>query len=235
MGETLHLLGICASPRKDGNTEYLLDEALRSATAYTGAEVKTDRITFAGKRVSPCLSCYGCIDAKGECVIADDFQVMRDAWLRADAILYAVPVYVMAIPGQLKCFLDRLANSLVFDASSSRKRLTVAGVVAQGMHFAAGQESVIRELANVSMLLGCLPIAGDSYNGVRGWTYEKLSRSAYRKSSEEESTLTLLEEVRGLASDLLTVALVVRSGLRVHREWLAESPTYASALQKLSG
>lgn len=234
MTESIHLLGVCASPRKKGNSQFLLDEALQYAEAFPHADVSTELVQFSGKRVSPCLSCYGCIDAHGECIIADDFQAMRDAWLRADAILYSVPVFAMTIPGQLKCFLDRLANSLMFSETSSRKRLTVAGVVAQGMHFAAGQEGVIRELSNASMLLGCLPLAGSSYNGVRGWTYEKLSRSTYQKTADDEPTQSLLEEVRGLTDDLLTVARVVRSGLQANRAWLENNPAYVAALAKLS-
>jgi len=116
MSERLVLLGISASPRKGGNSETVLDEALRSAEGFDGATVETERFTLAGTRLSPCLACYGCIDAQGECVIPDGFQALRDAWLRADAILYSIPVFAMSIPGQLKCFFDRLANSLIFDA-----------------------------------------------------------------------------------------------------------------------
>ncbi len=236
MTEQLTFLGISASPRKGGNSEYLLDEALKSAETFDKADVQMVRLSLAGAKMSPCLACYGCIDAKGECVISDAFQPLRDAWLRADAILYSIPVFAMSLPGQLKCFFDRLANTLVFSETSSAQKLKTVGTVAQGMHFSAGQESTIREIANISMLLGCLPVAGDSYTGVRGWTFQKLSRNTYRKAVEkgDAETATLLEEVRGLTHDLLTVATIVRSGVRAHEDWLTDEPSFTSAVRALS-
>jgi len=164
MSEKLTILGISASPRKGGNSEYLLDKALSATHAFDKADIHVERATLAGTRMSPCIGCYGCIDTKGECVIHDGFQALRNAWLRADAVLYIIPVFAMSIPGQLKCFFDRLVNSLVFHKDISRKKLKVVGTIAQGMHFAAGQEGVIREIANLSILLGCLPLAGESYH-----------------------------------------------------------------------
>jgi len=235
MSETIHLLGISGSPREGGNSTFLMDQALKAADSFEGARVEVGKIDFSAKKMSPCVACYGCIDAKGECVIKDDFQAMRDAWLHADAILYSIPVFVMTVPGQLKCFFDRLANSLIFNEGVSRKKLKVVGTVAQGMHFAAGQEGVIREIANISMLLGCLPLAGESYNGVRGWTYEKLSRSTYKKRLDagDEITKRLIEEAQGLVMDLLTVALILRSGARACRAVLEKRPSYASFLRRL--
>jgi multimeric flavodoxin WrbA len=235
MSEHLTFLGISASPRKGGNSEYLLDKALESAGAFDRADVQTERVSLAGTRMSPCLGCYGCINAKGECVISDAFQPLRDAWLRADAVLYVIPVFAMSIPGQLKCFFDRLANSLIFSETSSTQKLKVAGTVAQGMHFSAGQETSIREIANISMLLGCLPVAGDSYNGVRGWTYQKLSRNTYRKAEEEgdAETARLVEEIRGLTRSLLIVATILRSGVRTNEGWLTGEPAFASAVRTL--
>lgn len=235
MKESIRLLGISASPRREGNSMFLLEQALEAADSFEGAKVEVEKIDFSGKRISPCIACYGCIDAKGNCVLEDDFSPMRDAWLRADAILHSIPVFVMTIPGQLKCFYDRLANSLVFREDISRKKLKIVGTVAQGMHFAAGQEGVIREISNISMLLGCLPLAGESYNGVRGWTYEKLSRSTYKKrlDASDEATQRLIGEARGLVEDLLNVALVVRCGARACRDLLTRCDDYSSILDCL--
>ncbi len=235
MKESIRLLGISASPRRDGNSMFVLDAALEAVTSFDGADVIIDKIDFFGKKVLPCIACYACIDAKGDCVLQDDFTTMRDAWLRADAVLHSIPVFAMNIPGQLKCFYDRLANSQLFSDGASGKRLKTVGTVSQGMHFAAGQEGVIREISNLAMLLGCLPVAGDSYHGVRGWTYEKLSRSTYKKrlEAEDKATLRLIEEARGLARDLVIVALRVRHGTRACKDLLAAHSDYAAVLRRL--
>ena len=235
MKEYIRLLGISASPRRGGNSAFLLEKALKAAATFNAAKVEVERFDFFGKRIFPCIACYECIDNKGECVIKDNFQELRDAWLRADAVLFSVPVFTMSIPGQLKSFFDRLANSLIFNEKNSVKKLKVIGTIAQGMHFAAGQESVIHEIANISILLGCLPLAGRDYDGVRGWTYGKLSRSTYKKRLEmgDEMTSQLIKEAQALVMDLLTVALIIRSGARVHRGMLEKLPDYASLLQRL--
>jgi hypothetical protein len=51
------VLGIFGSPRKGGNTELLLEEALRGA-AQEGAQV--ERIHLADLHVLPCKECHGC-------------------------------------------------------------------------------------------------------------------------------------------------------------------------------
>ena len=238
MDEKIRLLGISASPRKGGNSTFLLEQALEAAKSFEHAKVEVEKIEFAEKKVAPCLACYGCIDKKGQCVIQDDFQAIRSAWLRSDAVLYSVPVFAMSIPAQLKCFFDRLCNTLVFDEKVSSKKLKVVGTIAQGMHFAAGQEGVIREITNISVLLGCIPVAGSGYNaydGVRGWTFGKLSRSTYKKRFAEGDVATkeLVEEVKLLVRDLLYIALIVRSGARVCQNILREVPDYASILHRI--
>jgi len=104
--KSLRLLGISASPRGKGNSYYLLTIACRAAEEAT-QDVETEIYTFEKKNFAPCVHCYGCRE-DGQCVIRDDFQSLAEKWFAADVILYSVPVYHMSIPGQLKCFLDRL-------------------------------------------------------------------------------------------------------------------------------
>jgi multimeric flavodoxin WrbA len=105
----LRVLGFCGSPRK-GNTLFLLEKALEAAKrAADGVEVTS--VSLRGKVVAPCNSCFWCVTHGGECKIGDDFQELIEKWLSAHVILYAFPVYHMSIPGQLKCFIDRLGQS----------------------------------------------------------------------------------------------------------------------------
>jgi multimeric flavodoxin WrbA len=107
----VRLLGISASPRKLGNSRYLLERSLEAAEQAAPDRVRSELYSLAGKQIAPCISCFRCRDL-GDCAIADDFQDLRDKWAEADAIIYSVPVYHMGIPGQLKCFIDRLGNTL---------------------------------------------------------------------------------------------------------------------------
>lgn len=238
MSQEVLLLGISASPRKEGNSAFLLDAALNFATKFEHANVVVKKFDFAGKKIGPCLACYGCIDSKGKCLVQDDFHELRALWLWSDAVIYSVPVFAMSLPSQLKGFFDRLCNTLVFDEAETPKRLKVVGTISQGMHFAAGQETAIREILNLSVLLGCLPVAGagySSYNGVRGWTFNKLSRSTLRKrlASDDESVKELVGEVESLTRHILYTALIVKEGATACKDVLSQE--YGSLLQRIRG
>lgn len=99
----MKVLGIYGSPRKGGNSDQLLDEALRGAREV-GAEVSTVRC--ADLRMSGCLECGGC-DETGECVIQDDMQAVYPQLEEADAIILASPMFFYNVSSQAKALIDR--------------------------------------------------------------------------------------------------------------------------------
>lgn len=103
----MKILGICSSPRLEGNTFYYLNTALSEAEKL-GAEIEL--IKLAGKNISGCKACYSCVKAK-RCVVEDDFQEIFDKIVDADGLLLGSPVYHSCITPQLKCVLDRTGFS----------------------------------------------------------------------------------------------------------------------------
>jgi multimeric flavodoxin WrbA len=99
----LKILGICGSPRSEGNTEVLLKEALRGARE-AGAEV--EEIFLRDKTISPCLEIYGCKE-DGRCVIEDDFHEVADQMVRADALIVASPIFFYTVSAHTKMLMDR--------------------------------------------------------------------------------------------------------------------------------
>ncbi|MCK4863555.1 MAG: flavodoxin family protein [Dehalococcoidales bacterium] len=99
----MKILGLSFSPRTQGNTEILLDEAL-SGARQEGAE--TELYSIAGKDIKPCDGCWGCRKA-GECHIKDDMQELYTKMLEADGIIYGTPVYFYNMTGQGKTVIDR--------------------------------------------------------------------------------------------------------------------------------
>jgi multimeric flavodoxin WrbA len=97
------VLGICGSPRRGGNTEILLKEALRGAHE-AGAEV--EEIFLRDKTISPCLEIYGC-KKDGQCVIKDDFQPVAEKIIQADALLLASPIFFYTVSAHTKMLIDR--------------------------------------------------------------------------------------------------------------------------------
>lgn len=99
----VRVLGIHGSPRRTGNSEVLLDEALRGCRE-AGAEVQ--KIRVAGMKIHGCTECGDCY-ATGECTIADDMDKVYTAIEWADRIIFASPVFFMGLPAQAKALVDR--------------------------------------------------------------------------------------------------------------------------------
>jgi len=97
------LLAIAGSPRRDGNTDLLLQEVVRGAESQ-GAEVKA--IFLRDLCIAPCRHCDRCLET-GRCVLEDDMQWIY-AWLRsADRLALASPVFFMGLTAQTKAMIDR--------------------------------------------------------------------------------------------------------------------------------
>jgi arsenite transporter/arsenate reductase (thioredoxin) len=99
------VLGFQGSPRKKGNTKYLLSAFMDEAEKL-GA--KTRIIEVAQKNIVPCIGC-GLCEKKGYCVTKDDdmtheiYPLLREA----DAVVLAAPIYFYNVPAQLKAVIDR--------------------------------------------------------------------------------------------------------------------------------
>jgi len=103
----MKILGISGSPRAKGNTDILVQEALKAASEM-GADQKF--IAISGKKIKPCNGCGTCHTekSKGICSIKDD-DVPRiyEALKEADGIIVASPVYFLSVTAQLKAIFDR--------------------------------------------------------------------------------------------------------------------------------
>ena len=99
----MQILGIMGSPRIKGNTDLLLDEALRGAKSV-GAEV--EKIIVDKLKISACREYYGCAK-DGNCVIRDDMDEIYPKLLDADGIIVASPMFFYALTAQIKALIDR--------------------------------------------------------------------------------------------------------------------------------
>lgn len=98
--KTIAFLG---SPRKDGNTELLLNEVLKGAETC-GSSVKTFNLNL--MKISPCQDCGGC-EKTGECVLDDDMNDIYREIRIADRIILASPIFFFGLSAQSKTLVDR--------------------------------------------------------------------------------------------------------------------------------
>ncbi len=99
----MKVLGLSCSPRKSGNTEILVSEALDGAR-QEGAEVEL--FSLSGKEIKPCDGCQACIKT-GKCHINDDMQTVYQKLVAADGIIFGTPVYFYGMASQTKALIDR--------------------------------------------------------------------------------------------------------------------------------
>jgi multimeric flavodoxin WrbA len=107
----MKIIGYTASPRKEGNTAWVINKILEGAKEQ-GGEVQS--WYSGGLDIKPCLSCYGCRKNDKGCIINDDMQKLYDALETADALILGSPVYMGQMSAQAKIFTDRLFASKQF-------------------------------------------------------------------------------------------------------------------------
>ena len=99
----MKILGLSCSPRKSGNTETLMSEALDGAR-NEGAEVEL--FSVSGKEIKPCDGCQTCIKTS-KCHIDDDMQAVYQKMVKADGIIFGTPIYFYTMTSQAKAIMDR--------------------------------------------------------------------------------------------------------------------------------
>ena len=97
------VLGISTSPRLESNSDILLREALAGAEA---AGARTEYLSLRGLRIAPCAECGAC-SRTGICSIQDDYHGVLAKMLAADRLVFATPVFFMAVSAQAKLLIDR--------------------------------------------------------------------------------------------------------------------------------
>ncbi|MFA5055634.1 MAG: flavodoxin family protein [Dehalococcoidia bacterium] len=99
----MKVLGIMGSPRVGGNTDILMDEALRGARE---AGAFAEKIVVDELDISPCREFNDCMKS-GNCAIRDDMDDIYLSLEEADAVIIGAPVFFYGLPAQLKALVDR--------------------------------------------------------------------------------------------------------------------------------
>ncbi len=99
----MHVMGIMGSPRRNSNTEILLDAVLHGAVEG-GATTETVRVCESN--VGPCRELYHCA-VDGNCSIVDDMTPLYGALAAADRIVLASPIFFYGLSSQVKALVDR--------------------------------------------------------------------------------------------------------------------------------
>lgn len=99
----INILVLKSSPRPQGNSNFLADQAADGAR-QAGGQVEV--VSLHGLDIRPCDGCDFCVET-GVCVLKDDMQTIYPSLLKADALLLSSPIYWFTYTAQLKLCIDR--------------------------------------------------------------------------------------------------------------------------------
>ena len=141
------VVGVSGSPRKGGNTDQCLEEALRACSG----RCETELICLAGLEIAECDGCNRCKDEGTRelpCPVHDDDMTSLYGKLAsADGFVFASPVYFGSVSGIMKTFMDRFIPFYNDSGSSSELKAALrfkpAGAIAVGGGRNDGIEAVL--------------------------------------------------------------------------------------------
>ena len=130
------LLAIFGSPRRNGNTDLMMNSFLDGA--LSAASVEVQKIYVRELVISGCQSCGYC-DEHGVCIQQDDMRKVYPLFDTAERIVIASPVYFYGLNGQTKLLVDR--SQATFMRKYKRKTQGLAPVTSgerKGFFLCAG-------------------------------------------------------------------------------------------------
>lgn len=108
----MYILAIHGSPRKNGNSEILLDAFIKGISQAKGdrnnfSEIKIEKIRLPELNFSPCRECGGC-EIKEECVLEDDFKnLLTPKIFLTDLLVVSTPIFFYSHTAYVQAFFER--------------------------------------------------------------------------------------------------------------------------------
>ena len=100
----MKVIGFNGSPRKNGNTQALVETVLKAA-AENGAETRL--VNLNELQVRGCQGCDACKKNHGVCVQKDDLSPLLQEIRKADGLVLGTPIYWYHVSAQFKMLVDR--------------------------------------------------------------------------------------------------------------------------------
>lgn len=219
------VLGLQGSPRKKGNTNYLLSTFMLEAEK-TG--VRTHVIQAPKKNIKPCIGCGFC-EKNGFCVTQDDdmkpeiYPLLREA----DVIVLASPIYFYNVTAQIKLLIDRsqalwsrkYTLDLTDPARNYRRGFLLSLGATKGKNLFEGVHLTAKYFFDA--------VAASYEGGLTYWRIENIG--------EMEKHSTVQQEVKEAVNQLLAPLLGRKKILFACRENACRSQMAAAFAQYLAG
>lgn len=115
---------LSGSPRKNGNTELLVNAFIKGAEQKNSIDV----LSVSELKINPCIGCNSCFEnVVHDCFQDDDMNIVYEKLKTADIAVIASPVYFYGISAQLKAMIDRLHTPKRNDFAIKKLALILVG------------------------------------------------------------------------------------------------------------
>jgi Multimeric flavodoxin WrbA len=193
----MKIVGICASPRGRKSRTLAVVSAVLESAGTRGADVET--IDIAARDIGFCDACDTC-HRTGTCWKDDDFSAVLEVVKGADGVVLGSPVYIDNVSGQMKAFMDRMADAIHYQVLSGKYGCSVSST------WESGGNEVTRVLDHFLHYLGAQTIEG----------------LAVPLGDREEVPGSALQEA-GKRGEALVDAIKTRTHFPDQERWIAEN------------
>lgn len=200
------ILGLSATPVKNGNCDTLMKEALKAASECSGklGKVETEFLTLADKDIRLCIHCQWCIENRKPCSrIKDDANEVWERIAACDGIIIGSPAWTLSLC-PLYSILNSRARYYVFFTQKLRNK--IVGFFTLGF-LGLGFETALDQLYHLTgggaMMI---PVA-------RAWAYSSTAAFGQRPEYLEHGVMddkAGLQRIRNAAIRVVEVARMVK-------------------------
>ena len=184
----LKVIGIVGSPRAGGNTEFMVETALKEIEKKG---IQTELITLHDRNIGYCVGCDSC-KTTNKCIIEDDMQELTEKVKNADGVIMSSPVYFGDMTGLAKSFIDRLRPLRNVHAFKYK----VCGAISTGGFRNGGQETTIHSIYDFFLIQGGIVVGDDRPTAHFGAT-------GVGNTSEDEIAITTCKHLANRMVDVL--------------------------------
>ena len=147
------ILGISATPIKDGNCDTMVREALKACTEL--GDVETEFVTLADKEIATCKHCQWCIENMSPCKIKDDAHAIYQKIAECDGLILGSPTWINTLSPFLPVFFSRARYQLFFTHQFRNKPV---GLLTLGF-LGFGLDNAISVMKDIVCMMNMLLVA----------------------------------------------------------------------------
>ena len=138
--ETIKILGINGSQRKNGNSYQLLKAAFNGVKEEDKI-IETELLQLANFEIKPCEAHYsglhkyenwGCGKKPYKCILKDDFEEVFQKMIDAEGIILVSPLYY-PVPAKLVALMERLMAIVYFAKKADKTMFGLSRVSRLGL------------------------------------------------------------------------------------------------------